>query len=205
MTNTRAPQTGLQLPKDVGVSQTTADAVANEWDTLPYVDERLKGQGMRPNIEPDVQYIPVTAEQLMVPDVKMYTTTYASHLRWYNYVVRLLADVRAELLQVENQKGDIERVKRSHFRTVNEGRKKTDRMSVQEMADVIEDDPTYHILKIRQQELEQLKLKVTAWSEEMDRNLKTISRQIENRRAEVQGGNRENNMPGHAGGRWRDV
>lgn len=202
MTNTRAPQTGLQLPKDVGVSQTTADAVAAEWDTLPYVDSRLKDSGMQPNKEPDIEYLPVTAEQLMVPDVKQYTATYASHLRWYNYVVRMLADIRAELLQVQNQKGDIERVKRAGFRVINEGRKKTDRMSVQEMADIIEEDPTYHILKIREQELEQLKLKVTAWSEEMDRNLKTVSRQIENRRTEVQGGNRENNMPGAGRGRW---
>jgi hypothetical protein len=200
--NTREPQTGLRLPSDVGVSQKTADAVASEWDTLPYVDSRLKGSGMQENKEPDIEYVPITAAQLLVPEVSAYTTMYASHLRWYNYVVRLLADVRAELLQVENQKGDIERVKRGYFRTVNEGRKKTDRMSAQEMADIIEDDPTYHILKIREQELSQLKLKVDAWAEEMDRNLKTVSRQIENRRAEAQGGQREGNMPGHAAGRW---
>jgi hypothetical protein len=200
--NARVPQTGLRLPTDVGVSQATADAVANEWDTLPYVDQRLKDSGMQINREPDIEYLPVTADQLLVPEVKAYTTTYASHLRWYNYVVRLLADIRAELLQVENQKGDIERVKRAGFRIINEGRKKTDRMSAQEMADVIEEDPIYHTLRIREQELNQLELKVRAWSEEMDRNLKTISRQIENRRTEAQSGERESHMPGHASGRW---
>jgi hypothetical protein len=157
---------------------------------------------MQENKEPDIEYLPVTADQLTSPDWKAYTTTYTSHLRWYNYVVRMLAEIRAELLQVKNQKGDIERVKRAGFRVVNEGRKKTDRMSAQEMADIIEEDPTYHILKIREQELDQLKLKVDAWSEEMDRNLKTVSRQIENRRTESQGGNRENNMPGAGRGRW---
>jgi hypothetical protein len=202
MSNTRAPQTGLHLPGDVGVGQQAADAIAGEWDTLPYVDLRLKGMGIHPNPEPNIAYIPVTAEQLLVPDAKSYTTMFASHLRWYNYVVRLVADIRAELLQVENEMGDIARLKREGFRKIDEGKKKTERMGAQEMTDTIASDPTYHALAIRQQELQQLKYKTDAWCEEMERNLKTISRQIENRKAEAQGGAREAHMPGHASGRW---
>jgi len=203
MTEAREPQTsGLQLPTDVGVPQTVANEIANEWDTLPYVDARLREAGMSAAKEPNLAWEPVTAAQLLSPDITSFTTIFASQLHWYNHVVRVVADIRAELLQVENQMSDIERVKRGEFRAINESRKKVDRMSAQEMADNVDGDETYRILKVRKQELSQMKLKADAWAEELDRSYKTVSRQIENRKAENQAGNREANMPGHARGRW---
>jgi hypothetical protein len=203
--NTRAPQTGgLQLPSDVGIGQQDASAIANEWDTLPYVDARLRSAGMQSNPEPDVAYRPVTAEQLLVPDPKAYATMHSAQSRWFNYVTRIIADIRAELLQVENEMNDIARTKRGHFRSLEEGKKKSARMSAQEMLDNIAGDPTYHTRAIRQQELQQLELKAKAWAAEMESNVKIISRQIENRKLEAQNGNRENNIPGYGGNRWQD-
>jgi hypothetical protein len=202
---TRAPQTGgLRLPGDIGIGQQDADYIAGERDTLPYVDARLRMSGMQISQEPNVAYLPITAEQLLVPDAKSYTVTHTAHVRWYNHIVRILADIRAELLQVENEMADISRTKREHFRNLESGKKKSERMTVQTMSDVIESDPAYHTLAIRQQELQQLELKANAWCKEVETNVKVISRQIETRRMESDAGNRSANMPGQSRGRWED-
>jgi hypothetical protein len=190
------------LPADVGISQAEAAAIANEWDTMPRVNAMLKMRGMQPNIEPDIVYTPVTVEQLTTPDLKAYTVTYTCQLRWYNYSVRLLAEVRAELLGIENQMSDIARSKRTTFRKMDEGKKKSERMSASEMEDLIEMDPLYRSLKLQQQEVEQTRMQVDAWAKEMDESRQVVSRQISNRKSEAEGSNRENNMPGHATGTW---
>jgi hypothetical protein len=204
MSNVRMPRTGgLHLPADVGVSQAQAASIADEWDTLQHVNANLAARGMQPNLEPDIVYTPVTAAQLTTANMNDYTVTFACHLRWYNYAVRLLADIRAEILGIDNRMGDIARIKRESFRKLDEGKKKSERMGAQEMTDSIESDPIYHTLKLRWQELEQARIKVDAWAEEMERNHKTVSRQIENRKTEALGGDRANNMPRHAsGGTW---
>ncbi len=201
--NQRTPHTGgLHLPIDVGVSQDTAATVANEWDTLSHVNAHLAARGMQPNTEPEITYAPLTAAQLLTPDMKEYTTTFACHLRWYNYAVRLLAEIRAELLGVSNQMKDIARIKRTDLRKLEAEKKKSERMSAQEVEDATEADPIYHALKLRWQWLEQSRIKVDAWSSEMDENRQVVSRQIENRKTEDQAGNRASNMPRHAAGTW---
>lgn len=199
----RMPQTGgLQLPKDIGVSEAEAATIASEWNTVPFVDAKLKAQGMHQNIEPEIAYIPVTADQLLAPDIKSYTVTFTTHLRWYNYVVRLQAEIRSELLQVNNQMKEIARKKRVDFRELNKTLAKADKMSATEMDDMIGGDPTYRNLGILRQELMQCDLKVSAWSVETENNRNTVSRQIENRKAEGKGGGMETNMPARAAGTW---
>lgn len=199
----RMPHTGgLQLPKDVGVSETDAAAIANEWNTAPFVDAKLKAQGIHPNVEPDIVYMPVTADQLLAPDIKSYTVTFTTHLRWYNYVVRLQAEIRSDLLQVNNQMKEIARKKRVDFRELNKTLSKADKMSATEMDDMIGGDPTYRSLSILRQELMQADMKVSAWGEETENNRNTVSRQIENRKAEGKGGSNETNMPARAAGTW---
>jgi hypothetical protein len=209
-TNTRQPQTGpqepaggLNLPKDVGVGAAAAYAIGTEWNTIAAVDALLLKRGIHDNPEPDVSCPVVTAEILTDPDVTKYSYVYASQLRWYNYVTRLMADIRAVILQVKNGMDDIETSKRGHFRQLNAGQDKPNRLDKSEMEDLIQQEPYYRDLKKQLQILEQQRIKVDAWAESLDRNLKTISRQIENRRTENNGGNREGNMPGAAIGAWQ--
>lgn len=201
MSNTRTPQTGgLHLPPDVGLGQQAAAAIANEWDTIAGVDERLRQQGFHANPEPDVVCPIVTTEALVNPDIKEFTTTFAAQLRWYNYVTRLHADVRAQLLQVTNEMDDITAKRRAYFREAGK------KMNAAEMEDRIRLDPRMHELTVLKQQLDQHRIKLDAWSDTLERNLKTVSRQIENRKTESSGGNREGNMPAHAGqgrpGQW---
>ena len=199
----REPQTGsLHLPKDVGIPTSAVQAIANNWNTIDGVNARLKQQGIHENVEPDVQYVPVTTALLVTTDVKEYTTLFSAQLRWYNYVVRLVADARATLLQLTNEMEQIEATKRTYFRSMGEGKKKTEKMSAVEMSDMILQDPHYLELKLQHQTTEQYRIKLDAWCEELDRNLKTVSRQIENRRAEGTGGTREGNMSSAATNGW---
>jgi hypothetical protein len=200
---TRQPQTGgLQLPKDVGVSETTARAIENAWSTIERVNARLCARGLDENPEPTIECPIVTAEALLTPDVKEFTTIFAAQLRWYNYVVVLLGDVRAILLEVENAMEDIASTKRLAFKDANALLPKNDKTSEKEMADRIFQDPHYKALNRQKQELEQDRITLDARADTLERNLKTISRQIENRKSEAAGGQREGNMPGHATGSW---
>lgn len=203
----RAPQTGgggLQLPKDVGVSESEARAIENAWSTIERVNARLCAFGLDSNPEPTVECPIVTAESLLTPNITDYTTIFAAQLRWYNYVVVLLADVRAIILEVDNAMEDIASTKRLAFKDHNKrvGKKSDDWMSEKEMADHIFQDPHYKELNLQKQKLEQERIKLDAKSDTLERNLKTISRQIENRKAEAAGGTREGNMPGAASGSW---
>jgi hypothetical protein len=200
----RNPHTasGLALPKDVGVSETQAAVISSRWDTITGIDEKLLAHGLHTNDVPDIAYPTVTAEALTDPDVQKYTVVFAAQLRWYNYATRLLADVRAVLLQVENEMEDIATSKRLQFRKLDEGKKDKDKMSATEMKDLIFQDVRYRDLRLEQQQLEQERIKLDAWAESLDRSLKTVSRQIENRRTESEGGRREGNMPAHGAGRW---
>jgi hypothetical protein len=199
----RDPQTGqLHLPKDIGVATSTVREIETRWNTISKVDEWLQQHGFAHNPVPEVVCPIVSAEALMNPDVQQFTVVFSAQLRWYNYVTRLHADVRAVLLQVENEMSDIETAKRIHFRQRDEGKKDKDKMAATEMKDLISQDPHYRELRLLQQELQQQNIKLAAWCESLDRNLKTVSRQIENRRAESQNAQREANMPGHSQGRW---
>jgi hypothetical protein len=199
----REPQTGgLHLPKDIGVSDSEAQTIAHRWSTIGAVDARLKKFGIHDNMEPDIICPIVSAEELTNPDIQRYTVVYAAQLRWYNYAVRLHADIKAVLLGVENEMADIESAKRIHFRQLDEGKKDKDKMSATEMKDLILQDPRYRELRLEEQHLSQQHLKMSAWVESLDRNLKVVSRQIENRRAEASGGSREGNMPGASVGTW---
>ncbi len=199
----REPHTGgLHLPKDVGLSDTEAQTIYNRWNTVEEVNARLKAFGIHDNQEPQIECPRVTAEELVNPDIKRYTIVYAAQLQWYNYAVRLHADIKAVLLGVQNEMSDIESAKRIHFRSVDEGKKDKDKMSATEMKDLINVDPRYRELRLQEQHFSQQNLKMSAWVESLDRNLKVVSRQIENRKAEAAGGVREGNMPGATLGTW---
>ena len=200
---TRQPQTGgLRLPKDVGVAASFAEAIEHAWSTIQKVNARMASRGLDENPEPDVECPVVTAELLISPGFVEYSTAFSAQLRWYNYVAVLLADVRSIILEIDNAQEDIASSKRLAFKAANELKAKNDRMSEKEMADHIFQDPHYKDLSLQKQILEQERIKLDARSDTLERNMKTISRQIENRKLEATGGARENNIPAHQSGRW---
>ncbi len=204
----RDPQTGtpsLHLPQDVGIGEQATLAVTNRWNTLPKVDAELARRGMPTNNEPDIQWRPITVELLLTTKVEDFTTLFAQQLRWKNYVTRLLADARAKLLELKNQMDNIEMDKKAFARKYNATAAKSDKLSTGDIELMVYEEPAYRELKLEQQEQEQLRMKLEAWSEELEFGFKMVSRQIENRRADGVAGTREGNMPAHASGNsWQD-
>jgi len=191
----RTPVLGgsLKLPpvKTLMIGETSVVKAAERWNTLPQVEADLKAKGIPEIVAPDVEYKPVTKEQLLSADISEYTAMYVNQLRWFNYANRVLADCKAELLQVTNQINDLEaEVKKKLRELKTEGKK----LGVVEIKEQAENDEGTLDLRQRKQYLEQSKLKLEAWVEECDESKKVVSRQIELRREEGQGGRREGNL-----------
>jgi len=191
----RTPVLGgsLKLPpaKALMIGETSVVQAAERWNTLPQVEQDLKNKGVPGIIAPDVEYHPVTKEQLLTADINVYTAMYVNQLRWFNYANRVLADCKAELLQVTNQINDLESEVKKKLRELKvEGKK----LGVAEIKEQAENDGGTLDLRQRQQYLEQTKLKLEAWVEECDESKKVVSRQIELRREEGAGGRREGNL-----------
>lgn len=201
----------LKLPpiRELVVGESAVQAAADRWNTLPDVEAKLAARGVPAISTPEVEYQKVTAEQLLTASINDYTALYVSQLRWFNYANRVLADCEAELLQVDNQVTDLEAEIKKRLRELKpEGKK----LAVTEVKEQAENDTTTLALRQRRQFLQQERLKLRAWVEECDESKKVVSRQIELRREESQGGNRERNLTnGNNGpqgqpqgqGRWR--
>jgi hypothetical protein len=184
----------------MGLPEGEAKKASSRWDTLEKVVDTINRWGFQEAETPKVEQPDVTAESLLSPDVKQYTVLYASLLVWTNYVSKLNARVIGELLQLENEMGDIAAETRKRLRKENEGRTKTTgKMSEEAMEDEILTTARYRELKIRAQEAKQFKIELDVRAEELRRSMQVVSRNIEVRKEEMSGGRQEGNMPQRTG------
>jgi hypothetical protein len=196
----------LKLPPahELGVAVSAMEQLNNKWNTIARVDAKLAKFGITEPEEPEVKWQPVTTALLLTNNLTEYTTMYSAQLRWFNYANRLLANVKAELLGVANELKDLAVEARSNIRrNTIDGKKK---LTAQEIKDLVENDPNTLELRLREQELEQMNIKLSAWVEELDESRKVVSRQIELRRIELEAGRREPNTgggPAPTGGAWQ--
>jgi hypothetical protein len=193
---------GLILPRNIGVGRSIVENTGKLWNTLPDVEEHLKELKVPDLTEPTVEPPNITAELLLTPNPKEYTVMFASARVWYGYATRLLARTNAALLEVTNQIANLEPELRKKLRDHNRLIPKDQRMSVGELDDEVAVDKDLQGLKLTEQKLKQYKLELTAWHEDLDRQLKLVSRQVEIRREDNAGGRNEQNMPGRQNGSW---
>jgi len=186
---------GLNLPKFVGSGESLIERTKKRWDTLEEVEQVLTHLKLPELKEPTVTAPEVTAEMLLTPDTKEYTVMFANVRIWYGYVNSLLARTKAALLEVENQLENLEAELRKKVRDHSKGAAKADRLTAEQVGDEVKTDPGWQDLKLREQKLQQNKLLVGAWFENLDRQLRVVSRQVEIRRDDNQGGRNEENMP----------
>lgn len=198
---TPIPRGGLKIPEKLGMSTREEAAATSRWDTLGRVVDAVNNWGFSDAESPKVEVPVVTAEMLLTPDVRQYTSMFTSSLHWFNYSNKLKARIIAELLQLENEMEDIEAENRKRLRLENEQRSAKQRLSEKAIADEITTNPRYRELKIRSQEVKQLKTEMDARCEELERTLRVVSRNIEVRKEEMGAGRQESNMPGRTNGR----
>jgi hypothetical protein len=187
MSNVRQPVTGgLSLPSSVGVGESQERRLHQQWDTIEEIEQKLLAEGFQPMAQPEFGCPQITEDTLTTADSKAYTGMYAQQLAWFYYASQALSRCSAELLQVTNEMSLIEATMRKGFRDRMKAGGKAAKMSAEEMGDLILLDPRYSYLLHRKQELTQYKLELGTYTENIDRGMKVISRQVELRKMELE-------------------
>ncbi len=143
----------------------------------------------------------VTAEELTTYDNTSYSTLYAQHLGWYNYIAEIVARVRAHLIQTDNEMTDISSRLRMQERDKNRTRPKEDKLSKEDIEDLILQDVRYRELTLERQKYQQTKYLTEARLEAMYRNLQVLSRQVTIRSNEFEQSQVGEHMPTRGGQR----
>lgn len=192
----------MPLPQLKGVAGTVKERAAarSAYETLEDVEKFLAARGFVVPVAPPPYPQPeVSADQLTTDFNRDYTTLFAQQLGWVNYTGPILARVKAALIQLENAISDIETRIRIDLRAKNKLLSREERLSEQDIADTIQQDPDHKILSIERQKFDQQRLLLDSFLDRMERNMKVISRQIELRKLEMGGEVHENNMPARGG------
>lgn len=200
MEMTRAPG-GLRLPSSLGVGASVQREVHEQWTTLPSIQEELGGHGFTPLPAPTFAYPgTVSPEQLTNQNNTLYSTLYAEHLAWYNYTAEIVALIRATLVELENEMDDIaSRIRRDEREKNKRQTVRDNRLSGDDIRDLILQEPRYRSLLQDKQRYDQKKLLMEAKLDAMDRNLRVLSRQVEIRKTELERTQTGSNMPGRGG------
>lgn len=186
MSERQPSTTGLQLPSNIGLPESQEKQVHERWNTLEEMEQQLAYEGFSPYEQPQFGCPQVTEESLTTADSKAYTGMYAQQLAWFDYSSSSLARCTAELLQVTNEMDIIEASMRKVFREKMRIGGKAAKMSAEEMKDEILLDERYSYLLYRKQQLSQYKTILGAYTENIERGLKVISRQVEIRKMELE-------------------
>ena len=197
MTNTRQPATGggLHITTGLGAPQSKLDAIVEKFATTAVIEEDLQKMGIQDQEKPAYALTPITADQLTTTDSRQYTTLYAHHLAWYNYLAPVLAKVKVGLLQSENTFDLLEAEIRNGIQEQNKLMLKEDKLGVKEVTTKVLTHPSYQEALLDVQRWKQYKIRLDTQVEIAERNMSVISRQVEIRRQEIEGGQRESNMP----------
>lgn len=185
---------GLNLKGMPGIGATAEEDVHNKWSSFESVEAELSYMGFPPVEKPPYSCPNLTPEMLTEATDKQYTAIFVQLGEWYGYVTNVHARIKAILIQIDNELGDLEsRLREGTVQASKiEGRKKP---TLQEIADTIKKDPRILELTLQKQHHEQKKLLLQSYVGQLERNLKIVSRQVEIRRQDLEHHQVANNMP----------
>ena len=186
---------GLRLPDALGPGEQQEHGVQNVWDTFDEVELEMTRMGFPPIPMPNFGCPELTADLLTTPNASQYTTAYQQMEGWHNYAINTLARMKALQLQIANEMSKIERL-------VKDGAKPTPpakKLTVDQLKDMVENHPRYEELKIEDQEWEQKKIILQSHCTRLEKDLKLLSRQVEIRRQDWEGGGGGKGVPSGRG------
>jgi hypothetical protein len=195
---------GLNIPGPVGPGEQEVQQIAARWNTQPLVEAELASEGFYPMSQPEHVLPRITNDLLTSPNNKDYTEAYNSFVAWLGYTRDKLARTQLALLQMKNQKKELERTLRGRiFGMANANNQK--KPTIKEQEDYIEADATYADLMVRMQHQQQKELVYQSEFERFSDAVKLMSRNVEIRRGhwEAEGGHAgqpyQNPYPGMPG------
>ena len=107
-----------------------------------------------------------------------FSMKFASCTAWCDFVSGILGDNKVELVQVENEK-------KFYGAQLRRKLKAAGMVSKDDIADAITTDPGYQTLAAREQTLQQVRFKLTALHDKLERDLRVLSRLVEVKRQEL--------------------
>ena len=202
---------GLNLGGVVtGVGESAAKKIEQEWDSFPGVMQYLETQlALVPAAEPEFACPILKVEDLTTTDGKAYTEVYMQKVAWYGFYTEHKAKHDAIVLEIEAKMGVIEtRIRRdmrkNHKVTTGKGEAKAPPENL--MQESVDSDPHYLDLKKKLVTHKQTLKLLNARVENLDREIKLMSRQVEIRRQELDNhrspGAVRGNGPPPPGMRW---
>lgn len=189
---------GLHIPQGLGATEQKLEDIAQRFNTREGVDRFLAEWGLQYPGRPQFALPPVTAEALTSADSRSYTMLYAQQLAWYNYLTPMLASIEVEVLQAENTLDLIDAEIKDAISEQNKTLPDKQRLSATEIKTKVYVHPAYQNALLRFQTMKQYQKQVKAVTDVAERNMAVISRQVEIRKMEFEGGKREGNIQ-HAG------
>ena len=198
------PHGGLYIPPGMdSVGERDETAIHQRWEYAGEITNYLENDlGIPPTTEPSFPCPTLSADDLTTPDSTAYTTRYAEFMAWYTFLTEILASHESSLLEVNYEMDDIashlrESLRKNSNKTTKGGETKPP--GAAEMEDRIQTNPRYVILKQKKLRLTELTKRLGAKSESLYRQIQLLSRQVEIRRQNFDGGNRGGNVQGRGG------
>jgi len=172
------------------MSEEAKQQLEQEWSTFPKVEAMVLEAGFMDDNKPNYPCPRIVDSSLTTMSNREFSTIYYQLLAWRNYISPILARVKCRLLEVQNQMNRT-------ASTIRKGiRDSKIKMTKEEREDAVQADPYYTSLSLVSQELEQQKLMLVAFEENIGRSLRVISRQVEIRKSEIEQSRMEGNLPG---------
>jgi hypothetical protein len=183
----------LRLPVTVGIGETAKNNIVDHWNTIDQVELQLTQQGIVEKQKPAFACPEVDENLLTSTNHTEYSAIYSRLLAWYNYVTPTFARVKCRVLEFENMLDRIGATIRKELKGTNKLVVKTEKLSPDEIKDAILLDPNHAMVALELQRYQQQKIQLEAFLEILDRSLKVVSRQVEIKKLEFNGANREGN------------
>jgi hypothetical protein len=180
----------LDVPEQLGLSNTEQQNLHQQWSTFNQVQQRLKQEGFVPLPYPQYAcpgYLDV--ETLTAHDSRTLTMEYAKYKAWRDFTAERLAYSEQILLETSNEMSAIEA--RTKKRLQQDSKKKFTKDEIREEA---RSDQRYEQLKLQEQENKQLKVAYETQRDRFSNGMSLISRAITMRGQDIEQGNRGSNI-----------
>ena len=189
---------GLNVTGDMGMGQSRQEEIHSAWATFDEMELQITRAGIPPLEKPACTIPHITARLLNDADTREFTQIFSNFGEWYGYITNLHGRIKAKLVEIDNEMDDIvvhnRKAMLEAWRAA--GGKKSDKPTIQEMSDYNELYDHYRTLKHERQQGEQQRLMLDPRKEQLYRDMKIVSRQVEIRGQEIERNRMTGNMPG---------
>lgn len=183
---------GIKIDRPVGVSDETEEKIVRRWTELfDEAADDIESRGFTIPNKPNFSAEPLSKENLIGTSSDEFADLYSRHLAWYQYAIPYMAEIRARILGFDTAVKDISRAIKKELRAMVETRGK---MTKEEIEDAVWDDARHKELQRDLLVWKQKKELLASHIDIMDRNMRLISRLVEERRVDDGGSRRESNV-----------